>query len=135
MNTPQANLPGASPPVPKLLYVVDDEPVLLELTATILEPLGYRLQTFRDPESALRTYAAAPRRPDLLITDYAMHALNGMDLIAACRRIAPQQKVLLVSGTVDERVFRDSATKPDHFLAKPYQARQLIELVQALVAD
>src|SRR5712691_13283287 len=54
-----------------LIYVVDDEPMLLELAAVILEPLGYRVKTFRDPQSALQSFADARPRPALLITDYA----------------------------------------------------------------
>src|SRR3954451_17410176 len=64
-----------------LIYVVDDEPMLLELASAILEPQGYQIQVFRDPEVALQTYTAANPRPDLLITDYAMHTMNGMELI------------------------------------------------------
>src|SRR5882724_9597621 len=42
-----------------LIFVVDDEPMLLELAAVILEPLGYAVKTFRDPHSALAAYTAA----------------------------------------------------------------------------
>src|SRR5579863_9564609 len=83
-----------------LVYVVDDEAMLLELAAVILEPLGYEILTFRDPEAALEAFARARQRPALLITDYAMHSMNGMDLIQECRRLEPGQKVLLLSGTV-----------------------------------
>src|SRR5438067_5529180 len=83
-----------------LIYVVDDEPMLLELAAVILQPLGYAIKTFRDAASALESFTAAKPYPVLLITDYSMHAMNGMDLIKACRQIQPQQKILLISGTV-----------------------------------
>lgn len=135
MNSPQAHSSGPGHHHRKLLYVVDDEPMLLDLATVILQPLGYELHTFRDPEAALRSYTAAQRRPDLLITDYAMHSSNGLELIAACRRLEPHQKALMVSGTVDESIYHDSLTKPDCFLAKPYQARQFIELVRMLVGD
>jgi CheY-like chemotaxis protein len=108
--------------------------MLLELAAIVLEPLGYRLKSFRDPESALQAFTAADPRPALIITDYAMHHMNGMDLVRECKRILPGQKVLLVSGTVGEEVFRDAPVKPDRFLAKPYQASALAELVRALLA-
>jgi len=62
-----------------------------------------------------------------------MHSMTGMDLIEACRKIKPQQRVLLVSGTVDENIYRNSKSKPDRFLAKPYQARQLVDLVEDLL--
>jgi len=63
-----------------------------------------------------------------------MHSMNGMDLIRECRRIDPEQKIILVSGTVDETIYRDSPIKPDCFLAKPYPAKLLAELVKSLLA-
>jgi YesN/AraC family two-component response regulator len=63
-----------------------------------------------------------------------MGEMNGMDLVRECKRINPQQKILLLSGTVDEQIYADSTVKPDSFLAKPYQLRDFIESVQKLVA-
>lgn len=114
-----------------LIYVVDDEAMLLELAIMILEPLRFSVRTFRDPNSALAAFTAAQPRPILLITDYAMHHMNGMALIAACRRLEPHQKILLISGTVREDIYRDSPIKPDAYLAKPYHAQQLIEMVES----
>ncbi len=116
-----------------LIYVVDDEPMLLELASVILEPLGHEIKTFRDPKAAVDAFAAARPHPSLIITDYAMHSMTGMDLIKACRALVPTQRILLVSGTVDENVYRDSSCKPDRFLGKPYQSRQLIDLVEGLL--
>jgi CheY-like chemotaxis protein len=104
-----------------LIYVVDDEPMLLELASVILEPLGYTIETFRAPETAL------------IITDYAMHTMTGLDLVEACREIRPRQKIILVSGTVGEDILRGVPVQPDRFLAKPYQAKQLIDMVEAVL--
>jgi CheY-like chemotaxis protein len=116
-----------------LIYVVDDEPMLLELASAMLEPLGCEIVTFRDPETALKTFASADPPPDVLITDYAMPAMNGLALLSSCRRIHLRQKVLLVSGTVDESFYQDTADRPDLFLAKPYQGRQLVKMVKSLL--
>jgi CheY-like chemotaxis protein len=115
---------------PPLVFVVDDEPMLLDLAAAILQPLGYEVRTFRDPAVALAEFPAA--KPSILVTDYAMGAMNGMDLVRECKRINPQQKIMLLSGTVDENIYSDSTSKPDTFLAKPYQLRDFIESVQRL---
>ena len=115
-----------------LVFVVDDEPMLLELATMIVEPLGFRVRTFRDPVTALREYSLSQPLPVLLITDFAMHQMNGMDLIRDCRLINPRQKVLLVSGTVDATVYRESPQKPDLFLAKPYQTQELVAAVKTL---
>lgn len=116
-----------------LIYVVDDEPMLLELATVILEPQGYRIKTFRDPEAALQSFSAALPRPDLLITDYAMHNMNGMQLTRRFRDLEPRLKILLVSGTVGEDIFRNETARPDCFLAKPYQTEQLTSAVKTLL--
>jgi CheY-like chemotaxis protein len=135
MNEAKVNGSGPAKGSKTLIYVVDDEPMLLELAAVVLEPLGYVVKPFRDPDQALQAFTSARPKPALLITDYAMHTMTGLDLIAACRDIEPHQKVLLLSGTVDERVYRDAASKPDKFLAKPYQAKQLAGAVKTLLEN
>src|ERR1035438_4860221 len=99
------------------VFVVDDEPMLLELATAILEPVGCAVRTFRDPELALKEFAVV--HPQVVVTDYAMGRMSGMDLIRECRRLNPRQKIILVSGTVDEHVFAEAPVKPDQFLTKP----------------
>jgi CheY-like chemotaxis protein len=118
---------------PATIFVVDDEPMLLDLASAILQPLGYEVRTFRDPKMALKEFPAA--KPEVIVTDYAMGEMNGMDLVRECRRINPRQKMILLSGTVDEHVYANETTKPDFFLAKPYQVRDFVESVQKLAAS
>jgi CheY-like chemotaxis protein len=118
----------------QLIYVVDDEPMLLELASVILEPFGYNVETFTSAETALHAFEAAETKPALIVTDYAMHRMNGLELAAACRRFQPKQKVLLVSGTVGPDVCHGAAAQPDRFLAKPYQPNQLSDAVAATLA-
>jgi CheY-like chemotaxis protein len=115
------------------IYVVDDEPMLLELAAAVLEPLGYVVSTFRDADAALRAFSCAEVPPALIITDYSMHTMNGLDLMRACRESHPRQKFLLLSGTVDSQAYRDSSIKPDRFLPKPYHAKELAGMVHSLL--
>jgi len=135
MSLPQKNGNDPADDAKPLVFAVDDEPMLLELIALVLEPLGYRVRTFRDPATAVRAFSLAKPQPAVVITDYAMHMMNGMDLIRECRQINPEQKIILVSGTVDETIYRNSAVQPDCFLAKPYPAKQLAEMVNSLVAQ
>ena len=113
------------------VFVVDDEPMLLELAEAILKPQGYEVRTFRDPETALKEYIIA--QPEVVITDYAMGRMSGMDLIRECRRLNPRQKMILLSGTVDEHVLASAAVKPDQFLSKPYQVAELADRVRSLL--
>lgn len=119
----------------RVIFAVDDEPMLLELVALVLEPRGFLVRSFRDPTAAVRAFSMTTPPPALVITDYAMHEMNGMDLIREFRRYNPSQKIILVSGTVDESVFRNAPVKPDRFLAKPYEPRELARLVDETIAS
>ena len=133
MSRSPANFNGTTPTNRPVVFAVDDEPMLLELATMIIQPLGLRVETFRDPVTAVRAFSLANPLPALIITDFSMHQMNGLDLIRDCRRIHPKQKVLMVSGTVDENVYRESPFKPDAFLAKPYSASELSALVNKLL--
>lgn len=132
MSNPIESTNGQSADNLPLIFAVDDEPMLLELATMIIEPLGFRVETFRDPVSAVRAFSLANPLPELILTDFSMHQMNGLDLIRDCRRIHPQQKILMVSGTVSENIYKDSPHKPDAFLAKPYQATTLARFIAEL---
>ena len=118
-----------------LIHVVGDEPMLLELAKAILEPNGFRVAGFRSGEAALAAFGTATPKPRLVITDFAMGPIgrmNGLELIEACRRIVPNQKTMLLSGTVDESVCHTAQSKPDMFIGKPYEPAQLLRVVRRL---
>ena len=135
MQKPKESNSGSGQGSGALIYVVDDEPMLLELAAVILEPLGYKVETYNVPEAALRAFKAADPQPALIITDFAMHTMTGLQLLAACRQIRPRQKVVMVSGTVGPEIIDASPVKPDRFLPKPYEFKQLVDTVEAMLAD
>jgi CheY-like chemotaxis protein len=118
-----------------LIYIVDDEEMILELAAVLLAPLGYEIATFRDPAQALAAFAAAAPRPALVLTDYAMPTMDGMEFLTQCRRLVPQQKVVLISGTVSEAIYAQSPVRPDRFLAKPFSTGQLVEVIKEMVGE
>jgi DNA-binding NtrC family response regulator len=120
--------------LPSTIFVVDDEQMLLDLAEMILEPAGFKVCLFNDPQKALAEYVAAQSPPDVLVTDFAMAGMNGMELIRECKRVNPRQKTILLSGTVDESIYTRSDVKPDHFLAKPYQINKLVEVLHSVIA-
>ncbi|MGA3283459.1 MAG: response regulator [Verrucomicrobiota bacterium] len=122
---------GAEPSI--TIFVVDDEPMLLDLAEAILQPLGYNVRTFSDPRVALKEFPAA--KPAVIVTDYAMGEMNGLDLVRECKRVNPRQKMILLSGTVDENIYAGLPQKPDRFLVKPYPVNEFIETIRSLVAS
>jgi DNA-binding NtrC family response regulator len=118
-----------------VVYVVDDEAMLLDLAEMILKPAGFSVRTFVDARQALAEYAAASPPPQVVVTDYAMNGMSGLDFINECRRLHPDQKIIMVSGTVDEHIYAEAETKPDCFLSKPYDANKFVATVRQLAGD
>ncbi len=116
-----------------LIYVVDDEAMIVTLIDAILQGQGYELKLFRDPELLLKSLVEANPKPAVLVTDFAMGDINGLELIEKCKKVHPPLKTILISGSIDENFARLNLIKPDKFMAKPFQSKALIETVRALV--
>ena len=117
-------------PAKTIIFMVDDDDGMLNLIAAILDPAGYEVRPFHRAALALKEFPIV--KPLLVITDYVMESMNGMDLIRECHRLNSGQKTILVSGTVDGRIFADSPVKPDLFLAKPFYPKELLDCVRKL---
>ncbi len=124
--------PPGHPAAKPLAYIVDDEPMLLDLNEAMLRALGFEVRRFRAAELAYEAYRSEPTPPAIIITDFSMHRMTGLDLIEACRAIHAGQKFLLLSGTVNASIFEDSQTKPDHFMPKPYATEDFTAAVRQL---
>lgn len=80
-----------------LLLIVDDDEQILSLLHDLLAPeKRYRISTATDPRRALELLRAGPF--DLLITDYRMPEMTGLDLIREARRLHPDLIGILVTG-------------------------------------
>lgn len=124
-----AATPGNTP----LVVIVDDEAMIGEMIGTILGFEGYRTQVFRNPELALQSILAADKMPDLLLTDFAMGELNGLELIRRSREKFPSLKALLISGTIHEDEIAQQNVQPDGFVPKPFQTELLIFAVRQVL--
>src|SRR2546427_11934557 len=108
-----------------LIYLIDDQPVLLDLAETALQADGYEFKKFLDPEAALESFTKARTKPALIITDYAMGKMNGLELIERCQALKPDIKSILISGTAGAEVVLGSNVRVDRYMGKPYQPSSL----------
>ena len=116
-----------------LIYIVDDEPLLLDLAEASLQPDAYQIRQFQDPEEAWKSFLEANPKPDLLLSDYAMGKMNGLELIQKCKEVKPDLKAILISGTAGAEILFDSPVRVEHFLGKPYHPSALLELARAVL--
>ena len=116
-----------------VVYVVDDEPMVAEVVASVVEILGMKPVVFQNPAILLESFAAHHPQPGLLVTDYVMRPMNGIELIERCRQLAPGLRTILFSGSVDESITLNCREKPNKFLSKPLQINMLAEAIRGLV--
>jgi CheY-like chemotaxis protein len=83
------------------VLVVDDEPSLASLGERRLTGLGYVVSSMSDPLAALEYVRLAPTGVDLVITDYSMPRMNGLELARQIQTIRPGLPVMLTSGFSD----------------------------------
>ena len=115
------------------VFVVDDEPGVIEAVAAVLAGEGYRVAGASDSRAALLAVLADP--PDLLVLDVNMPDLNGWELCDIVRRQTTTRAVpvLFLTGRTE---LRDQITAlqvggTDH-LKKPFRAEELRGKVRAL---
>jgi CheY-like chemotaxis protein len=121
--------PSACSPAARIL-LVDDDPLVSASTVVMLEDLGHAVTEVASGTEAmavLRSDAAI----DLMITDYAMPRMTGLDLARAARATRPGLLVLLTTGYAD-RPDGEGTDLPR--LSKPYSQEQLSAQIAALLA-
>ncbi|MEJ5364077.1 MAG: response regulator [Desulfosoma sp.] len=124
--------PSSPPRGTERIVVVDDEPMLVEMTRHMLGLLGYTVTGFSDPEQALAYVKAHADATDLVITDLTMPKLTGPKLAQAIREIRPDLPMVLMSG-YGEGVMESKARSLGFaaFLKKPYGALDLATTVRS----
>jgi DNA-binding response OmpR family regulator len=116
-----------------LVLCADDDADILVLLAIRLERAGFRVAQAADGEQALSL--ARELRPDVLVLDVMMPRLSGTEVLGALRgdeSTAGMPVVLLSARAQEADVERGLDAGADAYLAKPFQAPELIEVVGRL---
>ncbi len=127
-----------APAKPLHVYVVDDDPAVVESTAFLASALGYQCTTFTSPEELLAQLDGLAA--GCVLSDLRMPGMNGYDLAMALRGKSIGWPMLLMSsenGPEVERAARDRGFSA--FLRKPLDSAMLASALEtacaALAAD
>jgi DNA-binding response OmpR family regulator len=115
----------------KKVLVVDDEPTLVATLKYNLEREGYQVVTAADGESGLS--AARANRPDLILLDLLLPALDGLEVCRILRREMTTPILMLTAKTdeIDKVVGLELGA--DDYVTKPFSMRELLARVRALL--
>lgn len=86
-----------------ILYIDDEEPLLYLVRRTLVRN-GYRVSTFTDSSAALEAFRAEPSAFDLVLTDYNLPGMSGLDVAREVRAVRSDIPVAMISGFIDEEL-------------------------------
>lgn len=120
-------------PAEKIIMLVDDEPMLSELLAELLETNGYSVIKVSSGEEALKILTEEIK-VDLAIIDYSMPDKSGLETIAKIREMKLNLPIILSSGSM----WVDDETELSKYdinsqIQKPYEFETMLATIQGLI--
>jgi len=119
---------SSSSPIHGRILLVDDNVNGSTARKTVLEELGHKIQVASSGADALEQFSQ--HKYDLVVTDYKMPRMDGLELIAGLRKVQPDILIVLVSGFVDTLGLSEASTGADAVIQK--SANEVTHLVRAV---
>jgi PAS domain S-box-containing protein len=118
------------------ILFVDDEEMLVEMNCQRLQKLGYEMVPSTNSPEALEIFKRDPQKFDLVITDYTMPHMTGLELAQALVQIRPDIPVILCSG-LNENFAGVQANRPGikAFIPKTAGKQELAELIRKVLVE
>ena len=133
-------LPAFEPPkekiseqAEKIILLADDEPMLGELLAELLETNGFSVIKVSSGKEAL-TVLTEEIKVDLAIIDYNMPGLSGLETIAEIRKLNLELPIILSSGSIwsEERLELEKY-KINGQIQKPYEFEEMLAIINKFI--
>jgi CheY-like chemotaxis protein len=111
--------------VRKRILLAEDQPEVRETVKLLLSMDGHTVTEAGDGREALASFKRG--QFDLVITDYAMPLMRGDELAVSIKRLAPEQPILMITGSVEKFGLPQSSV--DALLQKPFLLEDLRQAV------
>lgn len=116
------------------VLLVDDNPQALKVLKMVLSNLGiHQIFTARDGRSAQDFLGEAEGEVDLIICDWEMPRMTGLELLQQVRTVYPDMPFMMVTGNADAKSVRTAKEfGVNAYLSKPFTPQQMQEKITAL---
>jgi two-component system cell cycle sensor histidine kinase/response regulator CckA len=116
------------------ILIVDDEMRLVQIGREMLERLGYQVTGRTSSREALETVRLQPEKFDLVITDFTMPHMNGIELARELSRLRPGMPIILYTA-ISKAVTAEKAKKLGikDYLMKPVSAAELHKAIRRVL--
>jgi CheY-like chemotaxis protein/anti-sigma regulatory factor (Ser/Thr protein kinase) len=118
------------------ILVVDDEEAIVKVLKRLLTRAGYKVTAHVDPLAALQDFIARPADINLILTDFTMPGLNGMELAVKVREIRPELPVIIATGFCGDLITQTQLAECPNIrkvVEKPLTPEAIIRLVAELL--
>ncbi len=115
----------------KKILIVDDEPKIVQLTRDYLERAGYAILTAGDGKSAMAV--ARAEKPDLIILDLGLPAMDGLDVTRALRKDSSVPIIMLTARTEETDKLVGLELGADDYITKPFSPKEVVARVRAVL--
>jgi two-component system cell cycle sensor histidine kinase/response regulator CckA len=118
----------------EVILVVDDEDNIRNVASATLDTFGYRSVTAVDGTDALAVFSQHRDEIAAVLTDMAMPYMDGLALIRALKKMAPETKVIAMSGLFSEGQSEElSSLNVEGLISKPYSAETLLTTIREIL--
>jgi len=126
---PDGGLGYIPPSVPDRVLIVDDDELILRALARILEERGYATRCYLSPDEALQ--ALEDESPVVIISDYMMPAMDGVEFLKKARLKSPGAVRILCTAAEDFKVALQAVNSGEVFriISKPWHQQELVATV------
>ena len=115
------------------VLVVEDEDVLLDMIAALVEDIGHRALLATNGRAGLAMLHAEPELPLLIISDVMMPLMNGIAFAKAVKADPRYCQVPLVLMSAAGQ--SEAKALADHFIAKPFELDEIEQLIEQYTRD
>lgn len=116
------------------VYVIDDDPEILDSIRSVMEISRLRVKTYTDPELFLTEFDGSG--PSCVVLDYKMPGMSGVELQKRLQQRGMATPIIFISGfgSINNAVLAMKSGAVD-YLTKPFPPEQLVESVKDLLRD
>lgn len=115
----------------KTILLVEDEPMVREMTTDMLELIGHTVISAKTPEEAIKIATSNKAKIDILLTDMIMPKMNGKELSQKIFSLCPKIKCLFMSGYTAEVIAKHGILETNiSFIEKPFTIETLKNKLQ-----
>lgn len=116
------------------VMVIDDEKIVCDMARMSLEQEGYEVETFLNAGPALKSLEE--RKCDIVVTDYKMKGIDGMEVLRTVRKLYPETKVIMITAFANLDAAIEALRSDVHdFFPKPVKIKELKASIQRALEE